>query len=313
MKIILAILFIFSSAAYAYAVQGCSRVKNVKQDMQDSTEQKQDVKRSLSDIEETFASFNYAEIIERHSPILPNNMSITRYKHFVIFSELDEQTTYSIIDTDIRQTIDGMVNGYVQRTPDSATAVFLFEDYEDYKDFTLKNTDIEEKDLSPYGYYKISQNIIVIRYISWKGSTKHEISHRFTKADFPNAPSWFDEGLSSLLEKSTYIDGKLVGEFSWRIIALRRAIKDDKYTKLGKMMRTDDNELYGKRVSYYYAQARFLLMYLEERGLLEQYYKTFRDTYQTDKTGISQLENLLGKSLDEIDEDYYTYITSFKE
>lgn len=304
------LLILLTAVSFAY---GCGTKTDYKPDMQDSTEQKQDVKNSLPELEETFANFNYQELIDRHSPILPSNMSITKFKHFVIFSDLDEKTTYSIIDTEIRQTIDGMVNGYVSRTPDSATAIFLFGDYEDYKAFTLNNTDIEEKDLSPYGYYKISQNIIVIRYVSWKGSTKHETAHRFTKADFPDAPSWFDEGLSSLLEKSAYKNGKLVGEFSWRIVAIRRAIKDDKYTGLKQLMQTNDNELYGKRTSFYYAQARYLLMYLEERGFLEEYYKTFRDTYRQDKTGISQLENILGKSLDEIDEDYYTYITSFKE
>jgi hypothetical protein len=294
---------------------GCTRPReDVKPDMQDSVVSlKQDVKSSLSDIEEIFANFNYEKIIDRHSPILPKNMSITKFKYFVVFSDLDEKTTYSVIDNDIRQTIDGMVNSYSVRTPDSATAVFLFTDFEDYKNFTLENTDIEEKDLSPYGYYKISQNIIVIRYVEWKGSTKHEISHRFTKADFPDAPSWFDEGLSSLNEKSVYRDGKLYGEFSWRIVALRRAIKEDRYTPLEQMMKTDDTGLYGKRVSYYYAQSRYLLGYLQERDLLEKYYKLFRDTFREDKTGISQLEEILGKPIDDIEKDYYAYITSFTQ
>jgi hypothetical protein len=293
---------------------GCSNRFDVKQDTQDSVYSNgQDIKYSLSDIEEIYPGFNYNEIIQRHSKILPDGMTITKFRHFVVFSGLDEKTTYSLVDNDIRHTSDGMVNAYVLKTPDSVTAVFLFKDFDSYKDFTLKNTDIEEKDLSPYGYYKISQNIIVIYYITWKGSTKHEISHRYTKADFPNAPSWFDEGLSSLNEKSVYKNGKLIAEFSWRIVALRRAIKDGKYTGLEKMMRTDDEQLYGNRVSYYYAQSRYLLMYLQEKGLLEKYYKTFRDTHDDDPTGISQLEKILGKPLEEIDLDYYEYINSFKE
>ncbi len=308
-KSIVIILFIILAL-----LLGCSNKSDVKPDFQDSVvAQKQDIKNSLPEIEETFASFNYQKIIDRHSPILPKNMSITKFKYFVVFSDLDEKTTYSIIDNDIRNAIDAMVNSYVVKTPDSVTAVFLFTDFENYKDFTLKNTDIEEKDLSPYGYYKISQNIIVVRYVSWKGSTKHEISHRFTKADFPDAPSWFDEGLSSLHEKSVFKDGKLTGEFSWRIVALRRAISDDRYTGIEKLMKTDDNELYGKRTSFYYAQARYLLMYIQEKGLLEKYYKLFRNTYTEDKTGITQLEKILGKPIDKIDEDYYEYINSFKQ
>lgn len=293
---------------------GCSNRSDVKPDLQDSViTAKQDIKYSLSEIEETFAGFNYDEIINRHSHILPEGMTITKFRHFVVFSLLDDKTTFSLIDNDIRQVTESMTNHFISKTPDSATAVFLFKDFESYKDFTLKNTDIEEKDLSPYGYYKISQNIIVIYYLSWKGSTKHEVTHRFTKADFPNAPSWFDEGLSSLNEKSAFKDGRLKGEFSWRIIALRRAINDYRYTKLEQLMKTDDEELYGKRVSFYYAQSRYLLMYLEEKGLLEKYYKLFRDTYEQDNTGISQLEKILGKPLEQIDEDYYEYINSFKQ
>lgn len=308
-KSIIIVLFIILAI-----LLGCTQPRDVKPDLMDSiTAQKQDVKKTLPEIEETFASFNYQEIIVRHSPILPPNMTITKFKYFVVFSDLDEKTTYSIIDNDIRNAIDAMVNSYVSKTPDSATAVFLFNDFEDYKKFTLKNTDIEEKDLSPYGYYKISQNIIVIRYVSWKGSTKHEISHRFTKADFPDAPSWFDEGLSSLHEKSVFKDGKLTGEFSWRIVAIRRAISDNKYTGIKHLMKTNDDELYGKRTSFYYAQARFLLMYLQEKGLLEKYYKLFKETYNEDKTGIKQLEKILGKSINKIDEEYYEYINSFKQ
>lgn len=308
-KSIVIILFIILSI-----LLGCSRSRDVKPDIQDSVvSERQDVKGSLSDLEETFPNFNYDEIIERHSPILPQNMSITKFKHFVIFSDLGEKITYSVIDNDIRQTEKAMTNSYVTRTPDSTTPVFLFTDFEDYKNFTLKNTDIEEKDLSPYGYYKISQNIIVIRYVSWKGSTKHEISHRYTKADFPDAPSWFDEGLSSLNESSVFKDGKLIGEFSWRIIALRRAINDGKYTSLEHLMKTEDEEFYYNRTSYYYAQARYLLMYLQENKQLENYYKLFRDTYKKDKTGISQLEEVLGKPLQEIEPDYYEYINGFKQ
>jgi hypothetical protein len=155
--------------------------------------------------------------------------------------------------------------------------------------------------------------VIVIRYVNWKGSIPHEVTHRFTKADFPDMPSWFDEGLSSLHEKSTYKNGRLVGDFSWRIIAIRRAIKEDRYTSLEKMMKTNDNELYGRYSPFYYAQSRFLLMYLQEKGLLEDYYKLFRETYHKDNTGITQLENITGKQMHTLNEEYYDYLMSFKQ
>jgi hypothetical protein len=52
-------------------------------------------------------------------------------------------------------------------------------------------------------------------------------------------------------------------------------------------------------------------MYLQSKGRLKDYYKTFKDTYEKDKTGISQLEKILKKPLDEIDDDYLDYVKSF--
>jgi hypothetical protein len=77
-------------------------------------------------------------------------------------------------------------------------------------------------------------------------------------------------------------------------------------------MKTNDDELYGKRSSFYYAQSRYLLMYLQQQGLLEKYYKLFRDTYNSDETGISQLEEVTGKQLSQMEGEYIEFIKSFK-
>lgn len=280
---------------------------------QDSLYGKTDVKNNLSELEETLENYDYENVIKKYSGRIPENFSITRFKYFVVFSDLDEDLTYRLIDSEIRNTIDAMQNAFVNLNPDNVTPVFLFSELDKYKEFVIKNFDIPEDNISQYGFYKISKNVIVIRYVSWKGSIPHEITHRFTNRDFSDIPSWFDEGLASLHEKSTYKDGRLIGDFSWRIIAIRRAIKENRYTKLEKMMRTDDDELYGKYSSFYYAQARYLLMYLQEKGLLENFYNLFKETYKKDETGISQLEKILDKPMDKINEDYYSYLMSFNQ
>jgi hypothetical protein len=140
----------------------------------------------------------------------------------------------------------------------------------------------------------------------------HEITHSLIQHDFPDIPSWFNEGLAALHEKYIYKDGSMIGDFSWRIIALRRAFKENTYTGLKTLMETNDDELYGKRTSFYYAQSRYLLMFLQQKGLLRKYYKTFRETYSKDKTGISQLENISGESLAKINKEFVDYIKSFE-
>ncbi|MBE2226006.1 MAG: hypothetical protein IAE93_01630 [Ignavibacteria bacterium] len=308
-KSLIIILFIILSI-----LLGCgSYESDIKPDAADSIITRNDIKESLSEIEEIFPGSDYSSVIREHSDQIPDGMSVTKFRHFVIFSDMNDELTYKLIDNDIRNASDAMTNNYVNKLPDVVTPVYLFEQYDKYKEFVMDNYDIDEDDISPYGFYKISKNVIVVRYVTWKGSITHEITHRFIKADFPEAPSWFDEGFASLNEKATFRNGNLIADFSWRIIPLRRAINENTYTGLKHLMQTNDNELYGKRTSYYYGQSRYLLMYLQENGLFEKYYRNFRDNFNKDNTGIKQLEAVTGKSLKTLDAELLDYIKSFKE
>lgn len=308
-KSLIILLFIILSI-----LLGCSSEKSdIKPDISDSTESRIDIKESLPEIEEVFPNFDYNSVINSQANKIPSGMSITKFKYFVVFSDMNDELTYKLIDNDLRNTIEAMSNNYVNKLPDVVTPIFLFEKYDNYKEFVMENYDIPENDISPYGFYKISKNVIVIRYVSWKGSILHETTHRFVKSDFPEAPSWFDEGFASLNEKSSFKNGNLIGEFSFRILPLRRAINENTYTGIKHLMETDDDELYGKRTSYYYAQSRYLLMYLQEKGLLETYYKNFRDGFKNDITGIANLEKVTGKSIKALDEELLNYIKSFKQ
>jgi hypothetical protein len=266
---------------------------------------------TIDNIEEIFDGLDYQSVINRYKGKFDNNITIVRFKYFVIFSDLEPSLTFKLIDKDLRNTITGMTNYYLTRFPDSVTAIFLFEEFDTYKDFSVKTFNMKVSELSPYGYYKISKNIIAIRYISWKGSLSHETTHALIQADFPEMSSWFNEGLASLHENARYNDGNLQAIFSWRILALRRAFKENSYTDLRSLMETDDEELYSNRSSFYYAQARYLFMYIQEMGLLSRYYKEYKNTFNEDETGITQLERLTGKPLDEIDTELVEFIKNF--
>jgi hypothetical protein len=294
----------------------CSQRTDIRYDdkrQNTSSEESRKVKSPLEDIEEVFDNMNYESVISRYSPAVGAGFSITKFQYFVVFSNLDEDLTYRLIDNDVCHASLAMTNHFVANLPDSVTPIFLFGDFDSYRNFSISNFKIDEDDLSPFGFYKISKNAIVIRYVSWKGSIAHEITHVFIQHDFPGIPSWFNEGLASLHEKSTYKNGELVGDFSWRILSLRRAFRESSYTGLKTLMQTNDKELYGKKSPFYYAQARFLFMYLQEKGLLYEYYLSFRDSFERDETGIKQLENVSGKKLSELDEELKEYIQSFKQ
>jgi len=295
---------------------GCTVNKDIKKDSDVVTVNNPVSKITephLDLIEEIYDNMEYDKIILKYKEKVPSSATISRFRYYVIFSDLDENTTYNLIDKDIRNTSDEMTKNYVSRLPDSVTPVFLFKDYDTYENFSVNTIGLESDDLSPFGFYKISKNVIVIRYISWKGSTSHEITHSFTRFDFPDMPSWFDEGLASLHEKYVFKDDVMKGDFSWRIAALRRAFRENTYTGIKTMMETNDNELYGKRSSFYYAQSRYLLMYMQQTVSPDKYYKLFRGTYDDDNTGITQLEKTLNKPIEEIDKELIDYINSFTQ
>jgi len=309
-KILIITIFIILSI-----LLGCGAKSDYRYQKEDTLQQKSNtgIKKDLSEIEEVYDNFDYSSAINRYKSSMPQNVSITKFRYFAVISNLPPGLTYMLVDNDIRFTIDAMLNTYINVKPDKVTPIFLFEDYDSYKNFSINTFNMDEKDLSPYGFYKISKNVIVIRYVSWKGSLSHEITHALIQNDFPDIPSWFNEGLAALHEKSTYKNGTLVGDFSWRILSIRRAFNENTYTGLEELMTTNDDELYGKKTSFYYAQSRYLLMMLQQKGLLKDYYIYFRDNFETDKTGIKQLEKITGKKLPETDKELVDYLNSFTE
>lgn len=268
---------------------------------------------NFQELEEVYENLDYDEALSEFSAKLGNEFRAIRFRYFVVFSNLEDKVTYQLIDSDIRNTVDAMLNHYIDKRPDEVTPIFIFKDMQSYKDFSVDEFGVDESDLSPYGFYKISKNVILIRYVNWKGSTSHETTHAMLQNDFPDIPSWFNEGFAAMHEKAIFNNGKFIGNFNWRILALRRAFNEDTYTSLRHLMSTNDDEFYGKRTSFYYAQACYMFMLLQERGLFEQYYKTFRDNYSRDHTGIKQFEKLTGTSIEKFDAELIDYIQSFKQ
>jgi len=127
------------------------------------------------------------------------------------------------------------------------------------------------------------------------GTLVHEIVHPFMAANFPACPAWFNEGLASLYEQSAERDGHIVGLTNWRLRGLQRAIRSGTVPSLKELLHTSDSEFYGPRSGIYYAQARYLCYYLQERGLLREFYRRFRAGCASDPTGYRTLKEVLGE------------------
>jgi hypothetical protein len=127
------------------------------------------------------------------------------------------------------------------------------------------------------------------------GTLVHEIVHPFVEANFPDCPPWFNEGLGCLYEQCGEEHGRITGYTNWRLAGLKDAIRADTLPTFEELTAMDEAAFYGGSRGDNYAQARYLLYYLQEKGLLRRYYRAFHAAREKDPTGYRTLVSLLGE------------------
>jgi len=256
------------------------------------------------------ASINYESQVNWLKGQLTGDFIVKGHSYFVIASNLSEEETEKITQTTIDRAIECFYNDYFQTKPTEATTIFLFKNDDTYRYWAKKLYD--DDDLSRYGYYKPADKTMLMNINTGTGTLVHEMTHALVRYDFPDIPSWFNEGLGSLYERCSLNNKTILGYVNWRLPALQEAITNKTYTSLNKLVNMGWNEFYGDGSNVNYSQARYLCMYLQENNLLRKYYKLFRDTYTDDNTGKTQLEKVTGKSIDELDKDYIAWVKTLK-
>src|SRR5262245_53872960 len=84
----------------------------------DSNKVQTDEKKNLAELEEVLPGLDYNAVLNEQAALIEDGMSVTKFRQFVIFSDMEDDLTYKLIDTDIRNTINAMSNNYVKKLPD---------------------------------------------------------------------------------------------------------------------------------------------------------------------------------------------------
>ncbi len=159
------------------------------------------------------------------------------------------------------------------------------------------------------GFYNPRSHALIAPDIG--GVLIHEFTHALHFGDIAVKrqahPIWVVEGLATCFESSDLIDGHAVPRHNGRLIILKRAIAAGKTIPLKRLMRFSHMQ-FMRVAGVAYAESRYVMFYLYKKGLLRKFYKTFCDTYQTDKTGISALEKVVGKSIDEFEKEWVEWV-----
>jgi len=254
--------------------------------------------------------FDYNYIVDDLESKLSDEFIIKPHLYYVVVSNLSETETDRLINHTITAATECFYNNYFEKRPDEITTIFLFKDEKSYKSWAKEL--YNDYGLSRFGYYKPSERVMLMNINTGSGTLVHEMTHALVRYDFPEIPAWFNEGLGSLYERCSLQNGKILGYVNWRLPDLQEPIEDGSYTSLKKLLKTNDDEFYGENSGFNYAQARYLCMFLQEKRMLREYYKAFRDNYETDKTGRKTLEELYGKDLLELEKDYLNWVETLE-
>jgi len=192
----------------------------------------------------------------------------------------------------VRWAVDRLKRDFFAQEPERILDVWLFKDGASYESNALSL--FGERPSTPYGYYSPEHGALVMNIATGGGTLVHEIVHPFMAANFPNCPAWFNEGLGSLFEQADERQGHIVGLPNWRLPGLKRAIRRGTVPSFREFTRTSTHAFYEEDPGTNYAQARYLLYYLQEQGLLVRYFHDFLAHAKQDATGYRSLERVLG-------------------
>lgn len=179
---------------------------------------------------------------------------------------------------------------YFDKHPDEPILILLFESEAPYQRLAKKW--FNDDDVPHYGFYRHQDRVMLMDASTGTGTLVHELTHALIAPDFPDVPSWFNEGLASLYEQCSLGDHTITGDENWRLPALQKAIRAGKLRSLKQLI--EDPHFYrSDLVGLNYAQARYLMFYLQEKRQLREYYRHFRDHAPDDPTGLGTLEKLI--------------------
>lgn len=196
---------------------------------------------------------------------------------------------------------------YFDKQPEKILVIWLFRNINTYKAGAKKFFD--DTPDTPYGYYSSDDNALIMNIGPGAGTLSHELVHPYIEANFPDAPSWFNEGLASLYEQPREREGHMWGTTNWRLPGLTAMIKKGTLPSLKTLLSTSRDEFYEAEFDAY-AYARFLCQYLQDKGKLREFYRAF--LVDKDHTGVAALEKIVGKSLEDFQPEFNRWALSLR-
>jgi len=258
---------------------------------------------------------DYAQHIHQLKKRIPGeDFFVVIEKPFVVIGDESPARVQRRAKGTVKWAVDLLKRDYFTKDPHHILDIWLFRDKESYEKHTEKL--IGRKPTTSFGFYTRRHRALIMNIETGGGTLVHEIVHPYIESNFPECPAWFNEGLGSLYEQCRSNLGHIWGDTNWRLTGLQKVIKESKeppkpadnesegeeeaqppepLPSFKELCSTTTHQFYEINGGRNYAQARYLLLYLQEQGLLVRYYHAFRQAVEEDPTGYKTLQLVLGE------------------
>lgn len=241
----------------------------------------------------SFTQAQFDQHIEQLKKRLPSSeFSIVVQPPFVVVGDEPEQVVKERAENTVNWAVEKLKQDFFTKDPSIILDIWLFKDATSYEKHT--RLIFNDKPTTPYGYYSRGHKALIMNIATGGGTLVHELVHPMMEANFPDCPSWLNEGLGSLYEQCDERDGHIYGLVNWRLPGLQQAIKAGTVQSFETLTSLSASDFYNDERGGNYAQSRYLCYYLQEKGLLVNFYKRFHANQKQDPTGYKTLVTVLG-------------------
>jgi len=227
---------------------------------------------------------------------------------FVVAGNSSEAQLASYAKWSVVRPAKAMWTAYFDKKPAHPISIFLFAGETNYKRYAKRDY---PRGGEPYfGYYQPTDRRMVMNINTGTGTLVHELTHALIVYDFPNVPTWFNEGLASLHEQCSVREETIIGLTNWRLPGLQSAVKKGTLRPLRDLVTKRD--FYGRLQGDNYAQARYFVMYMQTKGLLRKFYKHFRAHHSARNADVRAIEHVFGRKIDQVEKPYIAWVKTLR-
>ncbi len=233
-----------------------------------------------------------------------------RERFVVVAPRINEGPAFASSLSFFEQTLSALLHERFEAVPAEAMTVYLFPRATEYEAYCKKTT--HEKCISSFGYYSPGDRSLVMNVGPGIGTLSHEVVHPLMEANFTDVPIWFNEGVASLYEGIAFTGpNEIRGRKNWRHPRLATALSGKARSRAlaSTLFGMSDDTFRGANEDLNYATARYLCMWLEQKGLLWKFYREFKSRKaKDDATGALSFAKIVGRSPREVDDEWSKWV-----